>query len=257
MLYNPNKHSYLNKSFDYIASGNIKEYDIKSAGFNMLIAAKAIDQKTINYLNSLPKQKRKVVEGLMQRENKELTKVINEGLCKYRRLFIEANGLEDEQILTVKRDAIFVINAKIKQSKFDNVEFRPKNSYTSYYYIDGIEYYYSPINDTLDYKNLADNFNKVKEHEKFMFKFLKEVFRLNAVSRESASKYIKEFADKYRKKKLPMGYYRELNESSLYRLKGMTIGHSDLAVDIPADIDDIDIRYNYLNIILPLVRLVY
>ena len=262
-LYNPKRHAYINSSYDYIVSANIKEYDMKSAGLNILIAKKAIDEKTINYLKSLPPKKRKVTEGMMQRKNRELSKVINAGLEEYRSKFIEDNNIEDRDIVSVKRDAIFLVNKKITVNKYDgNIEFRPKNSYSSYYRVSRglikLEFYYNKRDSILDIKGIdTERTKEFKHHEKYMIKFLKKLFKLNEVSRKSACEFLKQFADDYRKLKLPIGYYREFNSFSLYRLNMSPIAGNDVAIDAKDDKRLLNITYNYIYIIMPLIKMLF
>lgn len=256
-LYSPKRHAYINKNFDYITSASIKEYDMKSAGLNILIASGAIDEKTIAHLKSLPKHKRTVEEGLMQRRDKNISKIINDGLVEYRTKFIEANDISDSDIISVKRDAIFLVNKRVKYTKFDNVEFIPKNKYSSYYRIGRLEIYYSKRDDVLDIKGLKGRDNNFKQHENYIINFLKKLFKLNEISRNSACEYLRQFANDYRKLKLPIGYYREFNTNSLYRLNLAPIAGNSIAVDIIDDKKLIDITYNYIYIIMPLIKLIY
>lgn len=256
-LYNPRRTNYVNSNFSYLVSADIKEYDIKSAGLNMLIAANAIDKETINYLKSLPKEKRTIVEGKMQKKNKELTKVINEGLIKYRSLFIKMNNIEDKDIISVKKDAFILVNKSISKTQFDNVVFRKKSRYSSYYNIGNLEFYYSKRYDLLDIKGINTDSKIFKKHEKYMIKFLKTLFSLNEVSHDKACEYLKEFAYKYINYKLDKGYYREFNTDSLYRLSFEGLYNKDLASDEVDSKKDINIIYNYAKIIIPLVKLIF
>ena len=263
MNYDPKRHNYINKDIEYITSSNIKEYDIKSAGFNMLISANALSNSQIEKLSKMDKEKRNKKIGIMQRNNKEITKIINSQLEYYRAKFIQENNLEDRNIISVKKDAFFLLNAKIKYDTFDNVVFRKKNKYSSYYRMNNLEFYFSKYKDQLDIKGIGNLVNKKDDvtnshlHEDYMIKFLKKIFSLNEVSNKSACLYLKEFADKYRKGKLDLGYYRELNSDSKYRIKDYKLGSANLALDYVDSIKDINISYNYMNVILELVRLIY
>lgn len=248
-----NKHNYVNKDFDYIPSASIKEYDIKSAGFNMLIASGLLSDKQIEYLSSLPKKQLNVKIGLMQREDKAITKAINEGLKIYRRKFFEANELDSDSVISIKRDAIFIVNKPIKNTKFDNVLFRVKNKYSSYYRIDNIELYYSKRENKIDVKGIDDN--DLVNHRKFL-SFLKKVIKLNEVSNSSAKAYLYDFADRYRKRKLDLDYYREFKSRGEFRLD-QTFESGYLEMDVTDDIESLNISYNYINIIIPLIKMIY
>ena len=62
---------------------------------------------------------------------------------------------------------------------------------------------------------------------------------------------------KYCNNKLDIGYYRELNSNSLFRLNFKPLGGLELATDEELfDIKMINTSYNYTNIIIPLLRLI-
>ena len=257
MSYNGYKDNFLNKNFDYIVSASIKEYDMRDAGFNILISEGALNQRTIDYLAGLPKQVRKIKLGLMQKENKELTKIQNEGFRKYRKLFLEANELTDDNIISVHKDAIIVVNKRITKTKFDTVEFRPKERYSSYYHINNCEYYYSKLTNDLSIKGLGKSTSKPYiYHKEYMIKTIKKIIKLNEVSRKSACIYLRDFMDKYRKMELKMEYYRELNNTPYFTY--ILFDHV-LQLEDPDPIleDCIDINYNYDNILMEFVRMIY
>ena len=257
-MYNPKRSMYINKKFDYITSARIVEYDIKSAGFNILINAGVLDQKTINKLNSLEKHERHIQIGLLQKKNKEYNKIINDGLEKFRLLFIEANDIKEENILSVKKDALFIINKNIKYTKFENIEFRCKNKYSSYYRIRSIvEFYYNKRENKLDIKGINSNKEFIKLHKNYMIKFLKKLFSLNEINKNSSLEYLFDFSYKYCNRKLDINYYREFNSKSLYRLNFKPLGGLDLATDLEFEKDMINITYNYNYIIMPLLKLIY
>lgn len=247
------KHNFVNKDFDYIPSGNIKEYDIKSAGFNILIAKKLLSSEQIKYLEELPKDRRNIEIGLLQRKDKALTKAINEGLKEYRRKFFEANNLESDSVISIKRDAIFVVNAKIKHTQFDNIIFRRKNKYSSYYRINNIELYYSKRENLLDVKGIDDN--ELYNH-KSILGFLKKIIKLNEVSKLSARNYLYDFANRYRKRQLDTDFYREFKSNGSFRLNEESI-FSHFEVDNIDDVENINITYNYVNVIIPLIKVIY
>lgn len=259
-MYTPKRSNYINKKFDFVVSSNIIEYDIKSAGFNMLIDANVLDKSLIDKLNRLPKHERHIQVGLLQKKNKEYTQIINNGLEKYRKLFIESNDIKEENILSVKKDALFIINKNVDHTKFNNIEFRIKNEYSSYYRIKNrIEFYYSKRKDKLDIKGIDGKRNKelFDKHKNYMIEFLKKLFLLNESNREAALKYLFDFCYKYCNNKLDIGYYRELNSNSLFRLNFKPLGGLELATDEELfDIKMINTSYNYTNIIIPLLRLI-
>lgn len=247
-----NKHLYSNPDFDYIKSGIIKEYDIKAAGLNMLIAANLLTDKQISYYNSLDKKKRNVKIGLLERD-KKYSKAISENLKKYRKLFFEANNIDENKVLSIRRDAIFLVNSKISKTKFDNVEFVAKNRYSSYYQINNCDYLFDKRNNRIDVKGIDDDI--LKYHKNYMLKFMRKLFSLNEISNRSACDYLYDFAYRYKKRLLEKDYYREIN-SDLFRLKKLKLNGNSIGI-LDADINDIDINYNYSMIIVPLINMIF
>ena len=250
---NYTKDLYVNHGFDFIRSANIKEYDIRAAGFNILIAANVLSKEKIDKLNSLPKKKRNIKIGLMIKSNKEYGKIINKGLVEYRKKFFEANDIEDNNLVSVHRDAILVVNKRIKQTVFDNIEFVQKNKYSSFYYINKKEFYYSKINNTLHVKGIDDEILEISQD--YFLSFMRKVISYNEISQQSAGEYLYKFADKYRHKKLNKNYYREL-DNGLYRLLDLKFAGSDVGV-VDIDKEYIDIDWNYKRYILPLISIVF
>lgn len=244
------RHLYTNDEYKFIISKSIKEMDIKAAGMNMLISAGKLSDKQIEYLNSLDKKTRNVKIGLMMKKEPSLNKVKSDGLIKYRKEFFEKNNIEDSNVISIKSDAIFLVNQHIKFNKFDNVEFVEKNRYTSFYNLNRLEFYYS--NKKLDIKGINKDVQKI--HKKYFLHFLKHVF-------DTAEKYgfdktrevIYDFSKDYLNMKLHPEFYREFSHYPVFRLKD----NNNYGYKFTMKMKDIDIRYNYLNYIIPLIKIFY
>lgn len=248
------KHLFVNKNYDFIVGANIKEYDMKSGGFNILISYNALSSEMIERLKAMDKVKRNIIIGKMQRENKELTKILNEGFTEYRRRFFEANMINDMNILAIRKDAIFTVNAKVKQKSFENIVFSSKNRYSSYYLLNNMQFLYSKARNIVDIKGIDDEVLKL--HENYMISFMKKLFSLNEVSNKAACDYLYKFADDYRNRKLKKGFYRELNFDSKFRIQNHYIGGYGVVGEIVKK-KDIDIMYNYNTYIRPLINYLF
>lgn len=245
------KHNYLNKDIEYLINQEITEYDIKSAGFNLIKKYKLLDQKKIQHLESLDKKRRQITIGLYQKDNKEFKESLNEKFVEIRKMFFEANDIKDDEVLSIKKDAIVTLK-KCFNTTFDNIEFVDKNVYSSYFYINKFEFY---VNDKrLDLKGISDE--KLKLHEPYMIDFLYKIFRL--LEMNTNKKYIidnlREFISFYKDKRLHIGYYRELNKDSLYKLDKEFL-NDYIGVEYTKTLEGIDISYNYLRIIIPIVNI--
>lgn len=245
-----NKHNYLNKDIKYIISNEIIEYDIKSAGFNIMKYFKLLDEEKLQRLELLDKKQRQIQLGLYKKYDKTLGNKENERFKDIRKWFFEANNLTDDDILSIKKDAI-ITTKRCFNTQLDNIEFVEKNIYTSYYYLDKKEFYYN-IN-TVDVKGISDE--KLIPHKDYMLDFLYTLFKMNEItSRSRIINFIKEFSHYYKSKKLDINYYRELNEESLFRLT-VNFYKSSIGSNTVADVSMLNIDYNFLHFIVPLIGL--
>ena len=125
------RHNYTNHDIGTIINGEIIEYDIKAAGMSLAKEFGYIDKKILDYLDTLDKKTRNIKLGLLKKKDEQLSKKENDALIEARRLFIVTNKLSVEDIVAIKKDAIFV-SRRCNNRKFGNIEFIPKNKYTSY-----------------------------------------------------------------------------------------------------------------------------
>ena len=244
------RHKYLNKDVEYIISREIIEYDIQSAGFNIIKKFRLLDDHKIRHLDTLGKKQRQIQIGLYQKENKELKKTLNEKFVEVRKWFFENNDIQDDDILSIKKDAI-ITTKRCLETEFDNIRFVEKNIYTSYYYLNNLELYYNK--DTVDVKGVSDELLEL--HKEYMMDFLYNFFKMMEISkRKKVIELLKDFAYYYKKRQLDIGYYRELNNQSLYKLNQKFFGEK-VGVKYTKDIDNIDIGYNYMNYVVPLISI--
>ena len=249
------KDSYLDKDISYLISTEIIEYDMKSAGFNLTKYYNLLDQDKIDYLSTLSKKRQTIQIGLYQKADKEYRNNLAKAFINMRKQFFEANNIQDSDVISVKKDAIF-LTRHCKEVEFGNVLFSMKNTYSSYYYMGNLELYLG--DNKLDIKGIKDE--KLALHNPYMRETLFEFFKLiEKGSFNYAIRQLKEFADYYKARQIPVGYYRELNASSKYRIKNDLysdiIGEkTDLLSDNVGDSSILDISYNYLNFIVPLIN---
>ena len=186
---------------------------------------------------------------------------MKEGFKKARKMFFEENNLNEEDIISIKKDAIF-INKKIAVRKFGNIEFVKKNVYSSYYYINGLELYFSNKKKKIDVKGISDSL--IKRHDGFMLDFLIDIFTKNEYdpTLEESAELLLEFAEEYKTKQLPIEFYREFNKICAYKTNiemnnGRQIVYLDQIDEHNELVETIDIRFNYLNVIMPLIRITF
>jgi hypothetical protein len=245
------KHNYLNKEVPYLINTNIREYDMKSGGYTILKKYGEFTDKEIEYLDSLPKYERNVWIGNRIREKKHLSSVLMEGFTEARRLFFEANDVRDSEVLSIKKDALFLINYPAIHTNIDGFEFQHKNSYSSYYLLNGKEFYYKGKSQELDIKGIGDEV--MKDHEEFFIRDLKNIFTLaEKGNTEYLIRYLRRYRDNYLSKRLPVQTYREFNMENAFR----TTYDSSLGSIYLETINQgsaINIGYNYVKYIIPLI----
>lgn len=216
---------YYTAPYSYIRSTFIREYDIQKANINALLSNGIITQKEYDWFCILPKQQREEYIGKMAKNNKEikLASIIIDSIKEARRLFIETNGLSESSILSIKNDALYIINDIPTYTDFGNMHFVLKNVYTSYYHIQSprnLEMYYSldRINnlEKLDVKGINDE-NLDVYHEPFMVDFLKALFySIETDPIKDVVELLKAFYDSYIRGDLDIGYYRQFGPASKF-----------------------------------------
>lgn len=219
LTYNPKYRNYL-APLPYLISHFIYEYDISKANISILLYKGIINKEEFNRIKKLPRDQRQIYVGYMQKD-KKVSKALSEGLGEFRRKFLTDNNINDMELLSVKNDAIFLIDRIPTITIFDNIEFIKKNTYTSYFYLNKLEVYYylDRINDReiIDIKGVNDA--NLLLHQGYFIEFLCSVFESIQIDTiENTIEIINNFHDKYINRKLPIGYYRELNADSEFRI---------------------------------------
>ena len=236
------KDLWTNPGITSIFGGEIIEYDIESAGYNLIIKYKLLPEEDIKSLTGLKKDKLVVKIGNMQRKNPEFAKRLAEAFVEIRRLFFESNGIATVDVVSIKKDAIF-LNRNVSCLNFDNVVFRPKHIYTSYLRLDKIEIYYNK--ERIDYKNLG------KYNEKFykdsIEMVLKGIFhRMETKTKEDAIRYLRRYMDKYKKRELDISFYCPFRPNGIYEL--LTDDPTAYPMLSQDRIDEVNIYYNWVNV---------
>lgn len=245
------KDSYTTANIPFLFNSTIIEYDMKDAGYSLIREFKQLPEHTIERLGKLPKDMRKKQIGVLERDDKDFKEVHKQSFVDARELFFISNNIEDGDIISIKKDAIFVTK-ECDETKLSNyIEFRPKHKYTSFLNLmlkKRIEVYYNP--EETDVKGISDD--KLLWHQNYMLKFISSFIKRMENDREvDVIEYTKRFIDKYKGRKLEKEYYREFNADSLFRLKG---GETTLDVE-DYDVWDLDIHWNFKWILLDLIRI--
>lgn len=245
--------NYTDFDVESLFSTELIEYDMKAAGYNITKYFKLLPESTFIELDKLPKYQRNVRLGLIQEKDQEYKKALKQGFKDARQLFFEANNLEANDILSIKKDAIFT-KRKCKYTEFDNLKFVAKNTYSSYMNIEKLQLFYN--GKDIHVKGINDE--KVKLHEQGILQYLKDVFNYNeTMNHNFIIKFIKEFSMEYKSRELPVEFYREFNKRSYYKLNE-TLNDLDLWISEASEMQldqekelSINIEYNYEHVIIP------
>lgn len=244
---------YLNRDIDYLFNSEIIEYDIQEAGFNIIKYFKLLSESEIESLNKLTKKNRHIKIGLIQKKDKEFAKVLNNAFAEARKLFLYSNNLTESNIVSIKKDAIFVFDKRCKVKEFGNIKFRIKNNYFAYMNLSNNEFYINK--DIVDVKGISDEC--VNKHRDYMIDFIQIFAKLLSFSdRESAVKFLISFITYYKNRELELGYYRELNKRSMYRVIDLSLKDKYYFSDTGSELENLNIMYNYIEILRPLISMV-
>lgn len=250
--------SLLWNKFHYIANINcladmpIRAFDMRKANISVLREANQITEHEYRTLFEADKMTREVYIGKLLGSKPELSAILSDGIKMSKKLFFEANGIEDSDILEINNDAVYIIGYKpvTIQQITPYIYFKLDEEYTAFYRVKKISYYYgyNPVTRTevLRAKGLGETATAL--HEPFMLDFLKELFKTAQLrGYEQAIKLLMTFYRNYVSRSLPIGYYRNLNSQAQFEIGGIHSPsnakyYSDIAN--PWYIDIVDISYN-------------
>lgn len=245
------KDNYINDNMYYLFNKEITEYDMKEGGFSLIQEFKLLDDNTIKELKKHGKDERKVLIGKMQIKDPILKKNLNKDAFKAaRKLFFTVNDIQDNDIISIKKDAIITTKNcnTTKIGKF--IDFRPKHLYTSYIRLNKkTEIYYSPYDFAV--KGIGDN--KIEYHEDYMIKFIKLYCKkMETSDNMSVIEFTRNFIDLYKRRELEIGYYREFNSNSSFKILNDENRYMEYWEECK---NEIDISYNFFNVLLKLIKI--
>jgi hypothetical protein len=195
---------------------------------------------------------RQVEIGYLLRRDEDLNHILANGIIEYKQKLFEANNITDNRVLSIKNDAVFVMSIPLSITKFDNIEFVLKNTYSSYLKLgNDIEVYFlsNIANGTmsLDIKGISDA--NLQLHYPCMIEVIANcMLYIEAGNINDGLMYIGSVYNDYIGKRLDPGFYRTFD----YRSKFIINTHNSIfQLDNCTDIrtfDALDISCN-LNIL--------
>lgn len=233
----------------YLIAHHIYEYDIQKANINILRELRLIDDDYYNKLLKMKRMQRQMEIGYLIKYNEGLGDKLANGILQYKKRLFEENGIEDSDILSIKNDAVFIIDKNLKNTKFGRVHFVKKNSYTSFVKLTKtIEIYfeYNTIDSTmsLDIKGISEE--NLQKHHEYMATFLAEIlYYVETGSIAEALTYAGDFYNNFISYKLPVGYYRNFNAESDFIINANGTTYSvNYIIDSDVMLRSVDIGYN-------------
>lgn len=233
MGYDPQKTTWYNPSIEYLFNDEIIEYDMRDAGFTLVREFKLLPDDKIRELERMGKGLARHIEiGKLQRDNKEFSRALTDKFAETRHLFITCNNISDSNIVSVKKDAIFVIGT-VPRTKFGLIEFAQKNTYSSYIRfsdVNNLEIYYNDID--IDIKGMSDD--SKNKHRLWMLEFLQTVIPMIETKDVRIKRYMMRFLSQYKSFELDEEFYLEFNNLS----------------------SSINPLFNYQKIIIPIMQII-
>jgi hypothetical protein len=232
----------------------VYEYDMVSAGLSVIKEGGLLPGEVVERLETLPKKQRNVEIGLLLKEDEGLLEEHEKGISRAIARFMEANRISQAELVSIKRDAVFTTRQAETLSVGDHTAFKEANKYSSFYNLNGVEFYYSSWEDRLDVKGLGGRV--VERHEGHFLSFLKEIIRkVEFVSYEAALVFLHRKRKEYLTLELDPECYRQVDADGLFRMEDK-IGRYSLMVEAYPGDDLVDVSFNYRKFLVPLISAV-
>lgn len=232
----------------------IFEYDMVGAGLNVLREKKLVSDSEGERLASLSKDKRVIAVGLLCRDNEDILRELENGTKQAVRDFCNLNDITSEDIISIKRDAVYSTRLAKKLKIGEYLNFREVDRYSSFYNFNGIEIYYSSWKNSTAIKGLGKEIEEA--HRAYFLKWFTEIIALAEDLQPAKLLQILEMKRlDYLNFKIDVNCYREMNSHNMFKLKD-TMRSYNLYVDTFPGIPNTDITYNYMKFVLPMISYV-
>lgn len=238
-----------NTNIPLIHNELIDEWDIRSANTSLMRYYNLVDPKVVSKFEKMEKKDRERTVGLYLKKHKDVGISLEKAFTDIINEFLTANGLEFESdVISIKKDSVFVRNKDVQRSEFGSVNFVKKNSYTGCLLISNYEFYYS--RSQIDVKGVDDSVLPL--HNDGTLAFISTMMQ-EANNWIELNRFMKEYAIAYKNKQLPFNAYREFTSSSKFRVN--LFGNEVLMDEIDEELlEDTDISFNYLKVYLPALK---
>lgn len=253
--------SYL-LDIDFLINNTIYEYDLSKANISILRESNIISEDFYCKMYNANKNKREVTIGKMIRKDRRIGEALEAGFVQARQMFFDANDVEDNDVLSIKKDAIFLLRPANYTHFLNKLDFVQKNLYTSFYRIPAsrLEFYYSrhPVTheEKLDVKGLGKL--QIPLHEQYMLEFLSVLFFIAETDILDALDTITRFIELYKRREVDLGFYRTFDPNSKFVIASSVNAFDRFLADYLTNETDkqyLDISYN-LTILQELYKII-
>ena len=207
-------------TYPFVINNYIREYDLSAANINALYTNGYFDKSTYELFKSYNKKKREVEIGLLIKRDSRVYEIISSGIINAKKLLFESNNIQDNEVLTIKNDAVFIISKELVNTVFDNYEFKCKNLYNTYLRILDLEIYYrdSLNSDDIffDIKGISDD--KLCLHTAMISLISEVCYRVQRYDKSDNIRFIMNIYENFLHRRLPIEYYRNLDSFSKYTI---------------------------------------
>lgn len=207
-------------TYPFVINNYIREYDLSAANINALYTNGYFDKSTYELFKSYDKKKREVEIGLLIKRDSRVYEIISSGIINAKKLLFESNNIQDNEVLTIKNDAVFIISKELVNTAFGNYEFKCKNLYNTYLKILDLEIYYrdSLNSDDIffDIKGISDD--KLYLHTAMVSLISEICYRVQRYDKSDNIRFIMNIYENFLHRRLPIEYYRNLDSFSKYTI---------------------------------------
>ena len=240
---------------DALAGVQITEVDMAAAGLTVIRQDGLLPEHVLTSLEAMSKGQAAVAVGKISRlpAHRDLADRVTRGIRQRVETLLEANGVGEDRLLSVKRDAVFVTGPPPSTLVLpDGTRFRLKGSYTVFARLGPVELYGVPRRAAADLKGIPPERRVL--HQDYTVQLVLDVLGLaERGARVEAAATLQQFRRDYVERRLPAGFYRQFNAESAFVVRaGRQLYAFDGASELP--VSEVDLAYNLHNVIVPLGR---
>lgn len=210
---------WFNDNLSYLFHANIVEYDMKAMSVSISERYGLLDDETIRLLKLMPKEQRTRKVGLIQKDNKAFSEQLISCELETRRKFLEVNGLDESNVLSLHSDACIFNSKKNIINNIEGVEFKHANTWTSYMKYKNVEMFFS--DGVITYKGIPKDM--LNQHTLGIHKYLCQVFDKLENYDTSILEFLSKFQTKYLQDKLPDYYYIPFGKTGEFKISNLTL----------------------------------